>query len=132
MRKRHQPYRIPITVWDFKNFDIEGLQKDLANADWDSSFAESEKINNIWEKWKETFMIYVNKHIPKKTSCPRQQTNQPWFNNELRSNPKGNPSIPESGKESQNKQHWTIYRLVRDQTRNTVKQAKKAYYKKRH
>ena len=44
---------------------------------------------------------------------------------------KAKSPIPTSRKKTQNEQHWTIYRLVRNQTTNAVKQVKKAYYKER-
>ena len=110
----------------YRKFNIEEFQNDLSNMDWNVVFQANDP-SAAWNCFKNIFKTISDKHAP--VVEVRVKGNQPpWFNEEIISMCKDRDYYKGKAQKTGSASDWETYRHVKNQTNNTIKQAKKGYY----
>ena len=70
---------------DYRRFDSELYLQDIEAIDWNSSYIESNDLNEIAAKSISTLQLIVHKHAPRKQifQSKQKQFSKPWITNDI-------------------------------------------------
>ena len=123
--KRYKPKYI--TTRQFKNFKADKFREELKNISWDTSLTNNRNPNDMWIKWKETFLTIANKHAPIKTRRVRNK-DSPWLTAQIRRLIIGRDRLKKQAIKTGNKDDWKLFKSHRNKVNITIRSAKSEYY----
>ena len=110
----------------YRKFDSSLFHDDLNNTDWNFVF-QADNPEIAWCCFKDKFKQISDKHAP--LVEVRVKGNQPsWFNEDILSMCKDRDYYKGKAQKSGSAKDWELYRNIRNQTTNMIKQVKKTYY----
>ena len=114
-------------VWMYNNANFDAFRTALQKAEWDLCFDNSVNIDDICDKWSNTFMKIAYQCIPNRNITVRLR-DKPWYNNDLRQLKRAKNRIHNKAKFSNNPHIWKKFREARNKYCNLLKQAKHEYF----
>lgn len=115
-----------ITYRKFKNFNSDTFRADIATQDW-SSLDSYNDPNVMWDKWKEVFLYYVEKHAPLHTKRVRV-SKSPWINSDLKKLMHQRDVLKIKAIRSKDANDWKIFKKYRNFVNSQIKITKQIYY----
>ena len=116
----------PRKIWRYNQANYELANSMLADIDWEHVLQQSDDVNELWRKWKDTFMSVMQQCIPQ-TTLPDKR-NLPWLNRELTKHMRARNLAFKRAKHSNLTKHWNQYKKVRNNVANKLKSAKKKFF----
>ena len=124
------------TIFDYNSADWENLYKDLsANFTQSSSLlgsgsncssnSKNVDIDVAWQKWSESFINTVSRHIP--TKVVKRRGSPPWFDSEIRHLFKRKETARRKAKKSSRPNHWENFRNLRRSLKSLVARKKREF-----
>ena len=111
----------------YKHYDKSTFVDDLEKSDW--TFVDSlDDINEIVNKWCDTFSESANKHAPIKTKRVKTTVKAPWMTSELLELMRERDFHLKHAQKSNSDYHWNTYRELRNFINQQVKICKSNYY----
>ncbi len=118
-------------LWDLSNVDPQALSDCIAEAHWDSLFANKPDMNDLWADWKDLFLQCIRKHIPTKPVRSQTRPNKPWFNKHLANLIRTKNRLFRRAHATNNQTHWAVYKTIRNRSTTEIAKAKWRYNQKR-
>ncbi len=124
------------TIFDYNSADWKNLYKELsANFTQSSSLLGSSSncssnsknvdIDVAWQKWNESFINTVSRHIP--TKVVKRRGSPPWFDSEIRHLFKRKETARRKAKKSSRPNHWENFRNLRRSLKSLVARKKREF-----
>ena len=113
------------TVWLYKRADYDKLNTLIANENWD--FIELETINNATSNFTQKLLDLIKTCIPSKEVTIRKN-DKPWYDNEVRKFSRKRDRMKATALRTNNPNHWSRYKYLRNKVNNLKKHAKESFY----
>ena len=113
-------------IWRYDQGDYEKLKRLMNEFDWDSLFL-NKTIDETASDVGKTIMALSSKCIPNSQVTIRKK-DKPWFKGYLRKLICQRTRAHKKAKQSNNTEHWTHFRKIRNEVVNEIKKCKAEYY----
>lgn len=113
-------------VWNYNRADFEKLNSLIEHYDWNTIFNSSTNIDDICEKFTNTFINFCKNCIPCKKILI-SANDKPWFSTELRYNMRIRDRLRKKYLKSNSISHHMLYKKQRNKVNNMKKYAKDNY-----
>ena len=116
-------------IRNYNAADIEGLADELNITNWDDLVFDSDNINDVYSNFLKILDDAVKKYIPTKTITVRPN-DKPLMNNKIRNKIRQRNRIHFKAKTTSNPDHWKIFREIRNEVIDLVRETKDEYKNK--
>lgn len=118
-------------IVDYNNADLNKLNRELANINWDVEVFNSCAIDGIYSKFTNVLNSTVDKYVPKKvvTIRPRDKV---LMNSTIRILMRKRNRIHRKAVKTQNPLHWEKYRYLRNKIIDEIRISRHNYNKKNY
>ena len=122
---RYQPE--VITCCDFKNYDVNAINSELLNANWNNVY-NSQSVKAAFSRLKEILLNTLNRYIPivKKTAKGKPS---PWLNEQVKRHMNTCDQLLRKAQESKSHTDWRNYRRKKNFVKNEINRSKRNYFK---
>lgn len=114
-----------IQIRDFKNFNYDLLMQDAYSIRWEDVYRNqniTEKVNTFTNH----ITQLINRHIPiKKIRVTRRAA--PWITNDIKQGMNARDAAYRRFKTSKDQEHWEIYRQLRNQCKQLMRNSKSRF-----
>ena len=114
------------TIWDYDNANYIAINQHLQNTDWDMKFGDSDNVNIINEVINLELNSAMNTCIPKKIIRVRPR-DKPWINSEIKCKIRKRNRVHKKAKFRNLASDWEIFRRIRNEIIDMIREAKKQY-----
>lgn len=111
---------------NFKNFQGQHFRNDLCSMPW-GSIETLNDLNDMWQTWKDMFLIVIDKHAPLKNRRIRNKRS-PWLNSEIKLRMIARDKLKAIAIKTNSPQKWADYKTEKNILNNIIKKAKSEYY----
>ena len=110
-------------MYNKANFD--DFRTALSDYNWNTCFS-GDSIHEICDSWTSAFLNIASQFIPNKMITVRPK-DSPWYTTELRNMKRRLDRLHKKAKNSNNPEHWALFREVRNQYCRSLKNAENEY-----
>ena len=107
-------------------FNSTDFHSDIAQHDW-GSIDQLNNPNDMWAKWKDTFLECIDRHAPLKSKRVRL-SKSPWLNSNLKKPMHKRDILKLKAIRCKNPSDWREFRKHRNFVNSQVRIAKQSYY----
>ena len=116
-------------VWNFNNYDNDGLLRELKDIDWQMNESADGSIDEIYNNWLNTFNEVIIKFIPR-LSITVHPSDKKWMNSQIRLAIRKRNRLLKKYSKRKSDDLWQRYKQQRNLTTSLIRQAKNAYNEK--
>lgn len=116
-----------IETRSFKNFNETKFIEDIKNTVWPTP-NNSNDINIVWEDWKTTMQIILDRHAPCRIKRIRNKPS-PWINLEIKREMYARNLLKKKAIKSNSSADWLLFKQKKNTVNQLVRRTKKCYYK---
>ena len=122
---RYQPE--VITCRDFKNYDVNAINSELLNADW-NNVCNRQSVSTAFSRLKEILLNTLNRYAPivKKTVKGKPS---PWLNEQVKRHMNTRDQLLRKAQKSKSHIDWRNYRIKKNFVKNEINRSKRNYFK---
>ena len=112
-----------------KNVNIDALLADLSRVPWNIMEVFND-VHDASDTWQLLFDDVINKHCPlKKIRVSKKKSNQKWYNDYIDALRNARDRAHVQAIQTNDVEHWKLYKKIKNQTNNKILLAKKNFYK---
>ena len=122
---RYQPERI--TCRDFKNYDVNTINNELLNADWNKVYS-CRSANTAYKQLKEILLDTLERHAPTVQKTVKGKPS-PWLTEEVKRHMNTRDQLNRKAQKSNNPSDFRNYRKKKNFVTNEINRSKRNYFK---
>jgi hypothetical protein len=115
-----------INCRDFSKYDINAINNDLLNADWEQVY-NSQSSDTAYARLKNILMNTLDRYAPLIQKTVKGKPS-PWLNNELKRHMNIRDQLHRRAQKSKHNDDWSAYRRKRNFVKNELVRSKRSYF----